>query len=233
MNDRDERALRADIVAKARWMNAAGLNQGTSGNISARYKDVLLITPSATPLRLHDARDDRRDAARRRVRLLERTLESIDGMAISLRHHQVATRRWRDRAYAFDLCDRPRDSPQRDTGVSLYDRGLRGSDDSLRWLCPLRNEGTLGPRPKSPRGTKRLPARQSWHARASPPIWRKRCGSPWSCETIARQYYLSLALGDPFILSDEQIAETARGFATYGLQAAPREKTAPRRTARR
>ena len=25
------------------------LNQGTSGNISARYKDVLLITPSATP----------------------------------------------------------------------------------------------------------------------------------------------------------------------------------------
>ena len=46
---RDERALRAIIVAKARWMNAAGLNQGTSGNISARYKDVLLITPSATP----------------------------------------------------------------------------------------------------------------------------------------------------------------------------------------
>ena len=46
---RDERALRANIVTKARWMNAAGLNQGTSGNISARYKDVLLITPSATP----------------------------------------------------------------------------------------------------------------------------------------------------------------------------------------
>src|SRR5258707_12356734 len=45
---KEERALRANIVAKARWMNAAGLNQGTSGNISARYKDVLLITPSAT-----------------------------------------------------------------------------------------------------------------------------------------------------------------------------------------
>ena len=46
---REERALRANIVAKARWMNAIGLNQGTSGNISARYRDVLLITPSATP----------------------------------------------------------------------------------------------------------------------------------------------------------------------------------------
>jgi L-fuculose-phosphate aldolase len=52
-------------------------------------------------------------------------------------------------------------------------------------------------------------------------------------ETIARQYYLSLALGDPFILSDEQIAETARGFATYGLQDTHRAKTAPTRMARR
>jgi len=39
-------------------------------------------------------------------------------------------------------------------------------------------------------------------------------------ETIARQYYLSLALG-PHILGDDEIAETAKGFASYGLQAAP------------
>src|SRR5690554_6204252 len=44
--DKCERALRSDIVAKCRWMNASGLNQGTSGNISARHKDRLLITPS-------------------------------------------------------------------------------------------------------------------------------------------------------------------------------------------
>jgi L-fuculose-phosphate aldolase len=50
-------------------------------------------------------------------------------------------------------------------------------------------------------------------------------------ETLARQYYLSLALGDPFILSDEQIAEAARGFATYGLRDAPRGRTAPKRAA--
>ena len=30
---RKEKALREAIVAKARWMNASGLNQGTSGNI--------------------------------------------------------------------------------------------------------------------------------------------------------------------------------------------------------
>jgi L-fuculose-phosphate aldolase len=47
-------------------------------------------------------------------------------------------------------------------------------------------------------------------------------------ETIAKQYYLSLAIGNPFILSDEQIAETAQGFATYGLQDPPRAKSAKR-----
>ena len=47
-------------------------------------------------------------------------------------------------------------------------------------------------------------------------------------ETIAKQYYLSLALGDPVILCDEQIAETAQGFATYGLQDPPRAKAARR-----
>jgi L-fuculose-phosphate aldolase len=33
---RDERQLREAIIAKCRWMNASGLNQGRSGNISAR-----------------------------------------------------------------------------------------------------------------------------------------------------------------------------------------------------
>jgi len=46
---REERQLREAIIAKCRWMNASGLNQGTSGNISARYKHRMLITPSATP----------------------------------------------------------------------------------------------------------------------------------------------------------------------------------------
>ena len=47
--DKEEKALREAIVDKCRWMNAIGLNQGTSGNISARYDDRMLITPSAIP----------------------------------------------------------------------------------------------------------------------------------------------------------------------------------------
>ena len=46
-------------------------------------------------------------------------------------------------------------------------------------------------------------------------------------ETIARQYYLSLALGPHVILTDEEIAETARGFSSYGLQtSSPKTKSA-------
>ena len=37
------------IIGAAQAMNASGLNQGTSGNISARWGDGLLITPSGMP----------------------------------------------------------------------------------------------------------------------------------------------------------------------------------------
>jgi L-fuculose-phosphate aldolase len=40
-------------------------------------------------------------------------------------------------------------------------------------------------------------------------------------ETIAKQYYYALMLGNPNILSDALVEETRRGFATYGLQDDP------------
>lgn len=42
-------ALRRQIVATCRRMNALGINQGTSGNVSARVRGGLLITPSGVP----------------------------------------------------------------------------------------------------------------------------------------------------------------------------------------
>ncbi len=44
-----ETALRDDIVARCKEMEARGLNRGASGNVSARLGDVMLITPSAIP----------------------------------------------------------------------------------------------------------------------------------------------------------------------------------------
>ena len=54
-------------------------------------------------------------------------------------------------------------------------------------------------------------------------------------ETIARQYYLSLQIGGPVLLSDAAIERTAQGFASYGLRddasARPRRKVSRRVTA--
>jgi L-fuculose-phosphate aldolase len=49
MSKPDERALRRDLVETCRRMNASGINQGTSGNISVRCGEEFLITPSSLP----------------------------------------------------------------------------------------------------------------------------------------------------------------------------------------
>jgi L-fuculose-phosphate aldolase len=45
----DEHALRAQVIATALAMNAQGINQGKSGNVSARWGDGFLITPTGLP----------------------------------------------------------------------------------------------------------------------------------------------------------------------------------------
>lgn len=42
----NENRLRQDLIEAARRMNPLGLNRGTSGNLSVRSKDGLLVTPS-------------------------------------------------------------------------------------------------------------------------------------------------------------------------------------------
>ena len=47
--DPEERAAREAIVAACLEMDARGINQGTSGNVSLRWGDGLLVTPSGLP----------------------------------------------------------------------------------------------------------------------------------------------------------------------------------------
>jgi L-fuculose-phosphate aldolase len=228
---RDEKVLRAAIVAKARWMNAAGLNQGTSGNISARYNDVLLITPSATP---YEAMTPKTIAAMP----LDGEYGSWSGPlkpSTEWRFHFDITRSRADvgaivhthSTYATVLAVAHKEIPAchymmaafGGTTIRCADYARYGtkelSDFVLKALegrngCLLGNHGmiTLGPNLE----------KAMWLA--------------VELEALAKQYYLSLALGNPVILSDEQIAETALGFATYGLPdtpKAPRSRTKARR----
>ncbi|MBT6312753.1 MAG: class II aldolase, partial [Alphaproteobacteria bacterium] len=45
----EERALRQQVIDACLEMNASGINQGTSGNVSARWEEGLLVTPSGVP----------------------------------------------------------------------------------------------------------------------------------------------------------------------------------------
>jgi len=45
---------RQAIVDACRRMNALGINQGSSGNISLRHDDGMLITPTSVPYGLAD-----------------------------------------------------------------------------------------------------------------------------------------------------------------------------------
>src|SRR3984957_8641402 len=235
---RDERALRANIVTKARWMNAAGLNQGTSGNISARYKDVLLITPSATS---YDSM----------------TPETIAAMPLGGEYGSWSgplnpSTEWR---FHFDITkSRP------DVGAIVHTHSTyatvlaiaRKEIQACHYMIAAFGGTTIRCAGYARYGTKELSdlALKALEGRngcllanhgmlALGASLEKAMWHAMELETLARQYYLSLALGNPVILSDEQIAETASGFATYGLQdpplakAAKRTKAAPKRKARK
>jgi L-fuculose-phosphate aldolase len=215
----EERKLREAIIAKCQWMNASGLNQGTSGNISARYKDRMLITPSATP---YDATKPEMIASM----ALDDSYGEWSGPlqpSTEWRFHLDIMRARPDvggivhthSTYATVLAIARKPIPAchymmaafggtdiRCAGYARYGTAEL-SELALQALegrngCLLANHGMI-----------------AVGANLDKAMWLAV-----ELETIARQYYLSLALGQPVILSDEEIAETARGFSTYGLQTA-------------
>ena len=233
---RAERQLREAIIAKCRWMNASGLNQGTSGNISARYQDRMLITPSAVA---YDAMMPDMIASM--------PLEGGGDWDGPLK----PSTEWR---FHLDImCARP------DVGGIVHTHSTyatvlaiaRKSIPACHYMIAAFGGTDIRCAGYARYGTKEL-------SELALAALKQRNGcllanhgmiavganlekAMWlavELETIARQYYLSLALGSPVILNDADIAETAKEFASYGLQDAPatskaRASAAARRAAKR
>jgi L-fuculose-phosphate aldolase len=215
-----ERQLREAIIAKCRWMNASGLNQGTSGNISARCGERMLITPSATP---YDAMKPEMIASMplegaygEWTGPLQPSTEWRFHLDIMRARPDVGSIVHTHSTYATVLAIARKPIPAchymiaafggpdiRCAGYARY--GTKElSELALAALegrngCLLANHGMI----------------------AVGPGLDKAMWLAVELETLARQYYLALALGSPFILGDQEIAETAQGFASYGLQTAP------------
>ncbi len=215
--DETEQALRDQIVAQCRALNASGLNQGTSGNISVRHGARMLISPSATP---YDTMTPDMIASL----ALDDDSGAYDGPlrpSTEWRFHQKLLRERPDAgaivhahpAYCTALAIARKPIPAchymiaafggadvRCAGYATY-----GSDALARLAvtamadrtaCLLANHGMI-----------------AIGATLAKAMWRAV-----ELETIAMQYTLSLAHGGPVLLSDTQIADALGGFAHYGLQ---------------
>ncbi|HWA79201.1 MAG TPA: class II aldolase/adducin family protein [Acetobacteraceae bacterium] len=212
-----EAEIRRAIVDACRHMNAIGINQGTSGNISVRNGKTMLITPSAVPY------DEMRpeDIA---VMPLEGTYGEWTGRlqpSTEWRFHLDILRARPEAGaivhahatYCTVLAIARKAIPAchymmaafGGTDVRVADYATFGTSELSRnalaalegrSACLLANHGMI--------------VFGSNLARA---MW-----AAVELETIAKQYYLSLAIGGPHILSDAEIAETARKFGSYGAQ---------------
>jgi L-fuculose-phosphate aldolase len=204
---REERQLREAIIAKCRWMNACGLNQGTSGNISARYQDRMLITPSAVA---YDAMMPDMIASMP----LEGSYGDWDGPL-------KPSTEWR---FHLDIMRARPDVGGIVHTHSTYATVLaiaRKSIPACHYMI-----AAFGGTDVRCAGYARYGTKELSELALAALDQRNGCLLAVELEAIARQYYLSLALGSPFILSDADIAETAKGFASYGLQEVPAPKKA-------
>jgi L-fuculose-phosphate aldolase len=212
-----EKNLRHAIVAACRQMNALGINQGTSGNISVRHGTDMLISPSAV------AYDTMRP-------------EDIAVMPIAGEYGAWSgplqpSSEWR---FHLDIMKaRPEvnavvhSHPTFCTTIAITRREI----PACHYMIAAFGGTNVRCAPYATFGTKALSehALQALEGRLACllanhgmiALGESLTKAMWRAvelETIARQYYHSLLIGGPVLLSDEEIAETARKFENYGVQ---------------
>ncbi|MHC8508939.1 MAG: class II aldolase/adducin family protein [Rhodospirillales bacterium] len=214
--DKTGQTLREGIVEKCRWMNTVGLNQGASGNISVRHKDRMLISPSAVPYDVMtpdmiasmplsgDGEWDGPKKPSTEWRFHLDILRARPDMAAVVHTHATYSTVLAICGHGIPPCHYMmacfgghdvRCAPYARFGTEeLSQNALRALEG--RTACLLANHGMIA------MGTSLDNA-----------MWRAV-----ELETIARQYYLSLQIGGPNLLSEAQIDETAQAFGSYGVQ---------------
>jgi L-fuculose-phosphate aldolase len=212
-----ERQLRQAMIDKCCWMNASGLNQGTSGNISARIGKRMLITPSATPYE-------------------ELTEEMIASMPLKGEYGSWEGPLKPSTEWRFHL-DIMKSRPE--VGAIVHTHATfatvlaiaRREIPACHYMIAAfggnnvrcADYATYGTKELSLNALKALEGRSACllanHGLiATGPTLAKAMWAAVELETIAKQYYYALTLGSPHILTDAQIEDTQKGFATYGLQ---------------
>ena len=220
-------ALRREIVETCRAMNASGLNQGMSGNVSARIKGGCLITPSGVPYetmtpdmvvemdldggyrgalnpssewRLHrDIYAARLEAgAVIHAHAVHATALSCLRIEVPAFHYMIAVT-----GGASLRCADYATFGTAELSAAML-RALEGRNS-----CLLANHGMIGFGPNLAK-TLRLVG---------------------EIETLCRQYWIARQIGEPVILDEAEMARVLERFRDYGQQ--PARRRAPSKPGRR
>ena len=210
----DEMKIRADMVATCRAMEAKGLNQGTAGNLSVRHGAGFLVTPSSMPYDIMQPEDivemgwDGSYVGRRpssEWRFHRDILKARPDVNVVLHCHSL---------YATSVACHHRTIP-----AFHYMVGVMGGN-TLR--CA--RYATYGTQGLSDAAIEALEGRKACllgqHGQIS--LGRTLEATLWMAvevETLARMYQQALVMGEPPVLSDEEmervIAQMTR--MSYGL----------------
>lgn len=212
-----EHELREQLVTVARRMQASGINQGTSGNLSVRIPGGMLITPSSLPYEQMqptdlvaldlkgeplfipaDGRPQRRPSSE--WRLHADVLASRPEVQAVLHCHSI---------HATALACHGRDIPP-----FHYMTAVAGGHD-IR-CAPYATFGTQELSDGVVQALEgRLACLMAQHGQVSVgPTLDKALALAVEVETLARIYLQALALGEPPLLSAEQMEQVRHQFRT-------------------
>jgi L-fuculose-phosphate aldolase len=209
-----EDALRLEIVATCQALERHGLVQGTSGNVSVRLGDGLLITPSGVPYDQLGPADIVRLAG--------------DGRSVGRWQPSSEWRFHRDiLAKRPDLEAVVHTHSTHATAVSI----LRRDIPAIHYSIAAAGGSSIRCAPYALFGSQALAdlvvtALEGRRACllahhgvvAAHTSLARALDLARTVEELARQYLLCLAVGEPPVLDDPQMAEAIARFATYGQQ---------------
>lgn len=209
-----ELALRQEIIASCLRMAELGINQGTSGNISARWKNGFLITPSGTPYEQLEPED-------------------IVFMDLAGNHDKgkKPSSEWR---FHLDIHKNREDVQAIVHTHSMYATSvaIKGLDiPAIHYMIAAAGGPTIRCAPYATFGTQELSANalQALEGRsacllanhgviATGPTLFKALWLANEVEVLAHQYFLTMQMGGGNLLSDEEIARVLEKMKGYGAR---------------
>jgi len=210
-----ELETRQKIIGFCLEMNASGLNQGTSGNISARHDGAMLITPSGVPY------DELEPDAIVRMRLDHDAYEWEGDLKPSSEYHF-------HRAILQAKPEQGAIVHTHSTFATVLSIGRRDIP-ACHYMIAAFGGPTVRCAEYATFGTPELSAKAlvAMEGRSACLLANHgmiACGKDldkamWAAvelETLARQYYHALQLGEPVILDEAEMARVGEKFKSYG-----------------